>query len=284
MKISNVGYSYRHPSDFCIDRPHGSGDYILLLIRTAGFYVLRGERMEIAPNSVLIFQPGTQQLYGASGGEYVNDWIHFDLEDNEREELSALGIPFDTVLSLYEAADISDFIKSIYRERYSQNTHKEASMKHYFDLILLKLSERIGAEKTQREHPLYPAFSALRNDIYLEPQGEWGIDRIAKRMNLSRSYLQHLYKNFFDRSIVSDVQHSRMEHAKYLLSATDMTVGSIAQSCGYDTDVHFMRIFKKTVQMTPSQFRKEFRIAPAEVRKSQSEKPFSIVKNENGNA
>ena len=276
MKISNVGYSYRHPSDFYIDRSHGSGDYILLLVRTAGFCVMRGERMEIPQNSVLIFQPGTQQLYGASGGEYVNDWIHFDLEECEREELSMLGIPFDTVLPLYEAADISDFIKSIYRERYSQNAHKEASMKHYFDLILLKLSERIGAEKTSREHPLYPAFCALQNDIYLEPQGVWGIDRIARRMNLSRSYLQHLYKDFFDRSILSDVQHSRMEHAKYLLSATDMTVASIARSCGYDTDVHFMRIFKKTVLMTPSQYRNQFRSSPEEVRKSKVLPPFSL--------
>ncbi len=276
MRISNVGYNYRHAANFYIDRPYGSGDYILLLIRTEGFCVLRGERTEIVPNSVLIFQPGTQQLYGASGGEYVNDWIHFELEDSERQMLASLGIPFDTLLPLHEAADISDFIKSIYRERYSQNVHKDASMKHYFDLILLKLSERIGTEGEQREHPLYSAFCALRNDIYLEPQAGWGIDRIAKRMHLSRSYLQHLYKTFFDRSILEEVQHSRMEHAKYLLSATDMTVASIAQACGYDTDVHFMRIFKKTVLMTPSQYRNQFRSSPEEVRKSKVLPPFSL--------
>ena len=108
-----------------------------------------------------------------------------------------------------------------------------------------------------REHPYYKAFCMLHNEIRRDPQHRWSIDEISNKMNLSRSYVQHLYKRFFQISILSDIKKSRIEHAKYLLSATDETVCSIAQTCGYDNDVHFMRTFKKETNMTPSQFREK---------------------------
>ena len=129
-------------------------------------------------------------------------------------------------------------------------------MKAYFDLLLLKLSERIRIQAPEQEHPYYNQFCTLRNKIQLEPQKDWSIDAICEKMALSRSYIQHLYKLFFGTNIISDVQAGRMEHAKYLLTTTDMSVTIISESCGYKSDVHFMRIFKKSVGITPSEFRK----------------------------
>lgn len=276
MNIVNVGYRYRHPSKFCIDRPHGSGDWILLIIKTEAFAVFHGNRVHVPQNSAIIFQKGTPQLYGATLEEYVNDWIHFEPEDSEVQEFLSLGIPFDTVIPLRETGELSYFIERMFWERYSQNLHKEATMRRYFDLILLKLSEQIRQQSSENEHPYYAAFCGLRNEIRLEPQADWSIDRISQRMNLSRSYVQHLYKLFFGLGIVADVRDSRMEHAKYLLSSGNQTVTAIAHSCGYETDVHFMRMFKKATGVTPSAFREQYRVSRRELRESKSRNPFSI--------
>ena len=95
----------------------------------------------------------------------------------------------------------------------------------------------------------------MRNEIQLAPQNEWNIDWISQKIQMSRSYIQHLYKRFFGMSITEDIQNSRMEYAKYLLSSTNEKISSIAKSCGYENDVHFMRLFKKQTAMTPSEFR-----------------------------
>lgn len=261
MKIVRVGYNYRHSPDFCIDRPHGSGDYLLLIIKSEAFLVLCGERMIVPPNSAIIFKKGTPQHYGAVCGKYINDWIHFDIEESEERVIAELSVPFDTVIPLCEATELSAFIKNIVIERYSQNMHREATMQRYFDLLLLKLSENINHQNPEQEHPYYNKFYMLRNEIQLEPQADWSIDGICKRMMLSRSYVQHLYKLFFGTSIMTDVQSSRMEHAKYLLSATNMTVTGISESCGYENDVHFMRVFKKVTGITPSEFRNRYQIS-----------------------
>ena len=262
MIINNVGYHYRHPTEFYIDRPNGSGDYLLLLLKTEAFFVLEGKRIISPAGSALLFKKGTPQLYGATGEEFVNDWIHFDSETVDEAAFSALGIPFDTILLPSDAATLSELVKNIFWERHSQNQHKAASAGHYLALLLLKLSEGITAQAARCEHPYYHTFCALRNEIRLAPQNDWSIDAISKKMCLSRSYVQHLYKDFFGRSILLDVQSFRIEHAKYLLSATKQTVASISLACGYESDVHFMRMFKRETDMTPTAFRNKMRNLP----------------------
>lgn len=276
MKIANVGCDYRHPSDFLIDRPCGSGDCLLLVVKTDAFAVLNGKRTEVPQNSVIIYEKGTPQLYGACGKEFFNDWIHFELEGEEKSIISMLGVPFDTVIPLSEVTELSSFIKSIFWERYSQNLHKEESMQRYFELIILKISEKMQAPALSEEHPCYSLFLKLRNDIRLSPNDDWTIDKISKRTCLSRSYVQHLYNLFFSVSIVKDVQNLRIEHAKLLLSETNMKVFGIAKACGYRSDVHFMRIFKRVTGMTPSGFRERFSASQGELEKSKSKPPFTI--------
>lgn len=256
MIISNVGYNYRHPSGFQIERAQGSGDYILLIIRSDAFFVLGGKRTIAPADSAFIFKKGTPQLYGSCGGEYVNDWIHFDLSEGEESMFLDLGVPFDTIIPLGETVEFSHYIKSIFAEHNSQNMHREATIRRYFDLILLKLSEKIHQVGSEKENPVYRALCALRNEIRLAPQNKWTLDEISQKMKMSRSYLQHLYKQFFTTSITADVQNSRLEYAKYLLRSTSEKITVIARGCGYENDIHFMRVFKKATAMTPSEFRR----------------------------
>lgn len=276
MKIVNVGYNYRHPDNFCINRPYGSGDYILLIARTEAFFVLNGKKQFSPPDSVIIFKKGTPQIYGASNGEFINDWVHFELEDEEVSMINNLEIPFDTIMPVNNATEITGFINNMFYEKYSQNICKDNSLKLYFELILLKLYERIKMPSFKKENIYYNEFSLLRNKIYLNPDKEWKIEDICRKMKLSRSYIQHLYKAFFGKSIISDITSSRINHAKYLLSSTDIPVTQVSQCCGYNNDVHFMRIFKRIVGVTPSQFRKQMHVSQNEIEISKNKNPFCL--------
>lgn len=79
---------------------------------------------------------------------------------------------------------------------------------------------------------------------------------MAKRLNLSASYFQHSYKNLFGVSVMNDVITSRIAHSKILLSGTDFSIKKIAELCGYEYDVYFMRQFKKRTGMTAREYRK----------------------------
>ena len=162
MKIVNAGYHYTHPSDFAINRPNGSGDYILLILRTGAYFILDGKKQTAPPNSVILFRIGTPQIYGAVGDGFANDWLHIEMSKAEEKEIVALGIPFDTIISFDSVAPFSEMIKSVFCERYSQNRYKEDSMKLYFDLMMRKLAEKLHDPNQQTENAFYGALCDLQ--------------------------------------------------------------------------------------------------------------------------
>lgn len=276
VNIVNVGYNYEHPSNFYIKRPHGSGDYLLLALKTDAYFIFNSEKTIVPPNSIVILKKGTPQLYGAISDKFVNDWIHFDINEEEKNEFENLEIPFDTVISLNNINIFSEFIKNIFYEKYSQNLYREDSMNLYFNLLLKKLSEKIKLISTENEHPYFEEFNKLRNKIQLTPQYNWNLNEICKTMHLSRSYIQHLYKSIFGVSIMADVLYGRIEYAKYLLSSTDFTISSISDMCGYANDTHFMRLFKKVTGITPSKYRENYKISKKELENSKFKNPFCL--------
>ena len=54
------------------------------------------------------------------------------------------------------------------------------------------------------------------------------------------------------------VQTLRLEEAKQILETTDMPVEAVANEVGYEDPSYFGRLFKRTVGLTPAQYRKRF--------------------------
>lgn len=255
MNIIKAGYSYHEPSSFSVNRPCGSGDYVLIVLRSASYFVLNGKHQIVPENSVIIYQKGTPQHYGSIDDQFVNDWIHFVPSKSDLNRIREIGIPFDTILPLYDTAPLSLLIKNLLYENISKNKNKENSIRLYFDMILYKISDLLSVP-ISTDKDFFQSLSSLRNKIYLNPSLDWKIEEICDNMNFSRSYIQHSYKHYFEESIQDSVTNSRVEHAKHLLSNTDTKVSHIATLCGYHSDVHFIRIFKSRVGLTPFAYRK----------------------------
>ena len=275
MKIVNCGYDYRHDETFRINRPSGTGDCILLILRSPGFFVFEGKTHRSRGNAVVLFKKDTPQIYGADGAEFINDWVHFEAEEGDMGRYEALGLPFDRVLEFENVNEFSKLIKNIFFEKYSQNKNNTESAKLYFELIMLKISDLLD-KNDMTYSALSEKLSELRNAIYSNPQRDWSVEKIAKELSVSLSYLQHRYKQLFGNSIKKDVTLSRTEYAKYLLYSTDYTVSAVSSLCGYENDVHFMRIFKKETGYTPTKYREAKSISSEKVKESKRYIPFSL--------
>lgn len=96
----------------------------------------------------------------------------------------------------------------------------------------------------------------LRRDIMSQPQLDWSIPGISKKLGISKSHLQRLYRDLFSTSIKDDIISIRMNKAMQLLAHTDFKVQEIAEHCGYNNENHFMRQFKEKTGVTALQYRK----------------------------
>ena len=82
------------------------------------------------------------------------------------------------------------------------------------------------------------------------------VDEVASLLNISPSYLRHLYRLRFGTSLINSLTSLRIEHAQDLLQNPAMTLNAIATDCGFANERYFSTVFKKNVGCTPGQFRK----------------------------
>lgn len=256
MYIRNIGYNHVHDADFIINRPTGSGDYLLLLLRTSAIFTFNNTDIMTEPDSFILYNVHSPQLYRAYGAQFANDWFHFHMDSPDDETLlTRLAIPRDTVVPIGDLNELSIIINNLCYETYSSNQLKHETINLYLQLFFIKLSNRIHAVHKQFNNTHFNRMSIIRTKIYNQPFLNWNIEWLSHELAMSRSSFQHMYKAFFGVSPMADVITSRLEHAKFLLSTTDISVKKIAEKCGYSNEIHFMRQFKQQNHITPTQYR-----------------------------
>lgn len=255
MEYHAIGMNFRHDGEFCIDRPHGSGDNLLLIFKTGATVFLNGKEISVSPDSAIIYSKGKSQHYCTCGRFYVNHFLHMDCdEDTDFHRTS--GVKFDTLIQLSDVDAVEEILRMISREAMSVSPHKNKYMELLIKMMILKIADSSGeifspSEKSQHSREL----NALRAEIYSNA-GQFGsIDELARKMNLSASHFQQLYRSQFGISCYDDLLTARMKTAQYYLRSSNLAIKEIAILCGYENDVCFMRRFKQRTGKTPLEYR-----------------------------
>lgn len=78
---------------------------------------------------------------------------------------------------------------------------------------------------------------------------------VASHVCMSSAYFSTVFSQATGRSFISYLTAMRIEKAKDLLTNTNMKLADIALEIGYNEPNYFSHVFKKTVGMTPKEFR-----------------------------
>ena len=261
MRMDEIGYHHRHDKDFVVDRPMGAGDWLLLIIKTPGIFLLDGVETTASPNSYILYTPEYPQHYRTdpNAGEYIDDWMHFGPDPQEEALIREYQIPLNKPVHLRDITGLSVLLRTMCHEFYSAHTHRVDTVNSYFHILLNKIHEQLEsvspvsvfAESSYGERLMW-----IRECIFRRQGYTWNIDELAADLSLSRSRFQHLYSETFGTSVTQDIIASRIQFATELLKNPEIPVEKIAEMCGYTSASYFIRQFKEQTGCTPSQFRK----------------------------
>ena len=254
MKLHTLGMDYHHDSDFLIDRPNGSGDDLIVIFKTPAIIRLNNNIMHISSGSAVVYSSECPQYYGADGAEYTNHWVHFECRDNAF--MQRIGMPFDTVISVRDMTAIERYLELLSIESLSDGVNTAESNDLLLRLLLTKLAEGADRHTAQSSHHC-AALRDLRASIHRNPADKRSVDALAQTVSLSPSHFQYLYKQEFGVSCYEDILNARLDMAKYYLRSTALPIRRIAELCGYENDVHFIRQFRKRTGMTAGEYRKQ---------------------------
>ncbi len=251
FNIKRMGYNTIHDNNFKVNRPNGYNYFLLLFVKSNSTFIINNQIYDVSPNTIIVYAKNSPHKYMSSNDKYKNDWIHFDCSET-------LNIPLNTPILIKQHTYIDNLIQTISMEFFSNNTHKTETLNHLMSILFLKINE-FSIENTQdKSNPnIDEKLINLRSEIYSNPQLNWSISLMCKKTNLSSGYLQKIYKSSFSVTCMEDVFESRINHAKQLLTGTNLMVYEISSLCGYSSEFHFMKQFKKLTNITPSSYRKQ---------------------------
>lgn len=122
-------------------------------------------------------------------------------------------------------------------------------------LALPQTSQEVWAGALFDEH-LGPMLSLLHST----PARPWTLQEMANESGLSRTVFAERFLKVVGVPPAAYVRNFRLDMARDILRSSDADVRSIARRVGYSSEAAFCNVFKKTVGLTPSEFRERSRI------------------------
>lgn len=87
---------------------------------------------------------------------------------------------------------------------------------------------------------------------------EMTLQHISDRFFLSREYISRRFKQEFGENISDYITRIRIDKAKQLLRSPNLRIVQIAEIIGYQDEKYFSKVFKKTVGLSPNEYRKTY--------------------------
>jgi LacI family transcriptional regulator len=84
------------------------------------------------------------------------------------------------------------------------------------------------------------------------------VDQVAEEVALSRRSLEKRFRETIGRTILEEIQLTRLERSKRLLLETTHPISKVAELAGFGSAGYFIQFFQKHVGKTPRRYRVEF--------------------------
>lgn len=193
------------------------------------------EQMDILLNSIF------QKIEDSNGFtlEQINNWER-EFEQLRKSWLKEYNIidqnPINRGIDYWKEGGIFCFLK-----------FKEEKRNQFHNLIETLSNAKYQKEKNNMQQIEEYLRSNYQEDINLQ--------ELTDRFFLSREYISRKFKQEFNETITDYLMKIRMEKAKELLVNEHLKIYEVAYNVGYQNEKYFSKVFKKTVGLTPNEYR-----------------------------
>ena len=127
------------------------------------------------------------------------------------------------------------------------------------DTLKISLFERRVLETPEPEAQEGRTITSITRYLQEHMGEDVSLGVLSEEFHLNPQYISQLFKSEIGVGFLAYLTGIRMERAKKLLLTTDLPVAEVSEQCGYGDYRVFTKVFKKNENVTPSQYRRDFR-------------------------
>jgi AraC family transcriptional regulator len=117
---------------------------------------------------------------------------------------------------------------------------------------------RHGSVQTHRGGLGSARLRRIKEFVDAKMEDELTLREMAQSVELSTAHFSRMFRKSTGESPHQFVLRHRVERAKEMLRAAEARVLDVAVACGFKTQQHFARVFRRMCGVTPTEYRQEF--------------------------
>ncbi len=256
IEINSCG-ELRINYDSHIMRQEGRNDYQLIYICEGYCIVNVNGNIEIAyPGDCIIYRPGERQDYLlAKKAQPRTYWIHFNGIVCQ-EMFEKLALQSCNIVRTAQNREIEHLISRICKYYNLKISNYELICSGLMQSALALISNEFHGEIANSTANGADKISELISRIKMVPNLRITVSECADFCCMSKPHFTRTFKKITGMAPMQFILSIRIERAKELLNFTDKSITDISEASGFGDQNYFARIFKKTVGITPTQYRK----------------------------
>lgn len=250
---------------------HGFDELVIILKGTA-MHVIDEQDFPVKAGDVFVITQNHKHQYQDMHGLALAN-ILFDAEALMIDQWDIRALPgFHALFSLEPAFrtqhnfqsrlqlsdpqlnQINEIVHDLTMETEQRNPGYRVMAKGLFMQLAVSLSRAYSSTPTEESLDLLRIGDAIAH-IETHYADKISLDELARKSHLSQRHFSRVFQECIGRSAIDHLMHVRCQKAAELLKGTDRTITDIAFDCGFSDSNYFTRCFKKTMKMTPKQYR-----------------------------
>lgn len=143
------------------------------------------------------------------------------------------------------------------REAYFQATFMNSSdiydLQNLMSLLVKSIADLLAADKHN-----FSKYDKILEYIEKNFQRDITLDDLSQLSSFNPSYISQLFRKKTGLTLTEFISRVRVRKAKELLLKSDMSIGEVAFSVGFQDQNYFSRVFKQVEAFTPREYRKKY--------------------------